>query len=79
MNEEPTLPPKVQGALDKYVMGYAYGRVREQVLNALAEAWDEGARASYLFERGEMYPEASNPYRVSPPVPGDTDTGQPGK
>lgn len=24
--------------------------------------WDEGYQAAYLFERGEVYPEPTNPY-----------------
>lgn len=36
--------------------------VREQIREAQERAWDEGANACYLFERGETHPEPKNPY-----------------
>ena len=40
--------------------------MRQHIRRIKARAWDEGSRATYLFERGETYPEPKNPYRDIP-------------
>lgn len=54
------LPAKVQSALDRYVMGYAYARVHKVIAEALADAWEEG----FLACQDERHQQNDNPYRM---------------